>query len=388
VLYIMGFKPEKTGGLELFCRAFAQRLLPLGWRVVFCFEGGPSPAVQEALNLPNVEWRVIAPQIGLSPKRAVECAILILRYRPTALIYAFNGVLRPYPWVAWLLGVRRIFYNDHSSRSVFPKRCNTLKTVAGRFLTLPLTASLCVSEYVRRCELAEGFVAPKRIDVIPNGVDLRRVEAAKGAGKRFRERYGIPPDKKVVLQVSWMVPVKGVDKLLQAARIVLGAAPEAHFVLVGEGSHRPAYTALSEQLGIAQKVTWTGMVANPISEGAFDAADICCLFSQWQEACPLVVVEAMSFGVPMVASNAGGLPDLVTDGHTGYVVDKDDITTLAERILKLLGDSECRARLGQNAITCAVARFDLANTVATYVERLVSAPSSVAVRRMPAGTDL
>jgi glycosyltransferase involved in cell wall biosynthesis len=379
IVYILGLKPEKIGGMELFCRAFAKRLLAIGWRVVFCCEGNPAQPVREAINFPNVVWEVVPVQAGFSPKRAMECATLIRKYKPSVVIYAFNGVLRPYPWVARLLGVRRIFYNDHTSRGLAPAKRNLLKVAAGRFVTFPLTASICVSDYVRRCELAERFIAPDRVETVYNGIDLCGVAAAMGSGRHFRERYGIAPDKKLVLQVSWMVPVKGVDKLLRAARLVLDAVPDAHFVLAGEGSHRPAYEALGEELGIANSVTWTGMVKNPLKEGLFDAADICCLFSQWQEACPLAVLEAMAFGVPVISSNTGGLPELVADGHTGYVIDKDDIPALAEKIMKLLADSDLRTQLGLNAKAWIAKNFDLTGTVDAYVERLTNVPGQAAV---------
>jgi glycosyltransferase involved in cell wall biosynthesis len=372
MLYILGLKPEKIGGMELFCRALAKKLLAMGWRVVFCCEGNPAQPVREAINFPNVVWEVVPFQAGFSLKRAMECASLIRKYKPSVVIYAFNGVLRPYPWVARLLGVRRIFYNDHTSRGIAPERRNILKVVAGRFLTLPVTSSICVSDYVRRCELAERFIAPQRVETVYNGIDLCGVAAAIGSGRDFRERYGIPPEKKVILQVSWMVPVKGVDKLLRAARIVLDRVPDAHFVLAGEGSHRSTYEALGVELGIASSVTWTGMVKNPLKDGLFDAADICCLFSQWQEACPLAVLEAMAFGVPVISSNTGGLPELVADGHTGYVVDKDDFSALAEKILTLLADSDLRMQLGANAKAWIAKKFDLTRTVDAYIERLTN----------------
>jgi len=375
LLYIIGVKPEKIGSMELFCRAFAKRLLARGWRVVFCFEGNPSPPVREALSFSNVVWEAVPVQAGFSWKRAVECARLVLKHRPSVLVYAFNGVLRPYPWVARLLGVRRIFFNDHSSRGIAPQRRNFLKVAAARLVTFPLSASICVSDYVRRCELAERFIAPHRVDTVYNGIDLCGVAAAVGSGIGFRERYGIARDKKVILQVSWMVPVKGVDKLLRAARIVLDAVPGAHFVLAGEGSHRPVYEALSEELGIAKSVTWTGRLESLLREGVFDAADICCLFSQWQEASGAVVLEAMAFGVPVIASNAGGLPEAVVDGQTGCLVDKDDISGFAEAILKLLADSELRKRLGLNATALVAEKFALAKTVDAYVERFIGAPA-------------
>jgi hypothetical protein len=140
-LYILGLKPEKMGGMEIFCRAFARRLLDLGWRVVFCCEAEPSQLVRDALNFPNVVWEVVPVQAGFSLRRAAECASLVRKYKPDVLIYAFNGVLRPYPWVARLLGVRRIFYNDHTSRNMPTGGRNPLKVAAGRLVTLPLTGS-------------------------------------------------------------------------------------------------------------------------------------------------------------------------------------------------------------------------------------------------------
>jgi glycosyltransferase involved in cell wall biosynthesis len=377
ILYIIGLKPEKIGSMELFCRAFAKRLLELDWRVVFCCEANPAQAVREAMSFPNVVWEVVPVQAGFSMKRAAECARLILKYRPSVVSYAFNGVLRPYPWVARLLGVRRIFYNDHSSRSAPPRRRSLPKVAMGRFVTFPLSASICVSDYVRRCELAERFIAPRHAETIYNGIDLSGVPAARGRGRGFRERYGIAPEKKVVLQVSWMVPVKGVDKLLRAARIVLGKSPDAHFVLVGEGSHRPAYEALCQELGIAHAVTWTGMIKNPLfTEGVFDAADIFCYFSQWEEACGVAALEAMAFRVPVIASNTGGLSEFVANGETGFIVDRDDIDGLADRILRLLGDAELRSKLGANAEAWVTTNFDLTKTVDRYVERLTGSSAN------------
>jgi len=375
LLYILGLKPEKVGGMELFCRALAQRLLSLRWRVVFCCEASPSDAVRQALDFPNIAWEVIPVQAGFSARRALECAQLVRKYKPSVVIYAFNGVLRPYPWISRLLGVDRIFYNDHTSRELPSGRRSVVKRALGRMITLPLSGSICVSDYTRRCELAEGFIAPERIETVYNGIDLGRVASAAGRGRSFRERFAIPPEKKVVLQVCWMVPVKGVDKLLEAARVVIDRVPEAHFVLAGEGPNRPAYEALSRELGIANSVTWTGMVKNPISEGLFDAAELCCLFSQWQEACPLAVLEAMTSGVPVISSNSGGLPELVADGRTGFVVDKDDITGLAQKIVLLLEDSELRTQFGANARRWVADRFDLNRTVDAYVERLTGAPA-------------
>ena len=78
----------------------------------------------------------------------------------------------------------------------------------------------------------------------------------------------------------------------------------------------------------------------------------------------------MAFGVPVISSNTGGLPELVANGRTGFVIDKDDVDALADSILRLLGDDELRSQFGRNAREWVAANFDLMKTVDRYVERL------------------
>src|SRR5205823_5139867 len=99
----------------------------------------------------------------------------------------------------------------------------------------------------------------------------------------FRRRYQIPADRIVVTQVSWLIPEKGVDDLLVAARDVIAAEPRAHFVLAGDGAHRPNLERLARDLGIASQVTFTGPVVDPLGEGLFAASDIVCQLSRWEE---------------------------------------------------------------------------------------------------------
>ena len=95
---------------------------------------------------------------------------------------------------------------------------------------------------------------------------------------QFRDMFAIAEDRKIVLKVSWLVPEKGIDTFLQAARLVVASDPRAHFVIVGAGYCFDKYRALSDELGIERNVTWTGALEDPIQEGAFAAAHVLANF--------------------------------------------------------------------------------------------------------------
>ena len=115
--------------------------------------------------------------------------------------------------------------------------------------------------------------------MVYNAVDLSRVIEKPDAAANFKKRYGIADDRVVIVQVSWMIPEKGIPKLLDAARILLATNQQAHFVLVGEGAYREQFMKDAAAMGISDHVTWTGLVEDPVEEGVYDSADIVCQLS-------------------------------------------------------------------------------------------------------------
>jgi glycosyltransferase involved in cell wall biosynthesis len=110
------------------------------------------------------------------------------------------------------------------------------------------------------------------------------------------------------------------------------------------------------------------MVDDPFGEGVFHAADVVCQFSRWEEVFGWMIAEAMAHGKPVVATRVGGIPELITDGVTGYLVDRVDTPAMSDRILKLLEDPELRDRMGamgRNSVAC---KFDLRKNVAQLIE--------------------
>jgi len=213
-----------------------------------------------------------------------------------------------------------------------------------------------------------GVLPRNRYEVIYNSVDLPRVQPDVARGQAFRRRYSIPDDRKLVLQVSWMIPEKGVADLLKAAETVVRRDPTVHFALVGEGELREHYEQEAAAMGLREHVTWTGLIKNPFEEGVYDAADILCQMSRWEEAFGWVIAEAMAFGKPVVATRVGGIPEVVADGETGFLVSRGATSEMADRILKLIEDPQLRTSMGHCGKTQVSPKFDLRTNVARLIE--------------------
>jgi len=181
---------------------------------------------------------------------------------------------------------------------------------------------------------------------------------------KFRERFGIGEDRKVVLQVSWIIPEKGIPDLMAAARKVVEHDSKVHFVLVGEGNFRGEYMRAAQEMGLTNNITWTGLLADPFTEGAYDAADVVCQVSRWEEVFGWVIAEAMAYRKPIVATRVGGIPELVSDGETGYLIERGNTDELTSRILELVNDPTARNQMGERGSQAVWTKFDLRKNVA------------------------
>jgi glycosyltransferase involved in cell wall biosynthesis len=207
-----------------------------------------------------------------------------------------------------------------------------------------------------------------RFEVIYNGVDVSRVKPDPERALSFRRRHSIPLDRSIVTQVSWVIPEKGILDFLEAARLVVSEHQNVQFVIVGEGPYREEYMKRAAEMGIADHVTWTGMVEDPFGEGVFEAADVVCQFSRWEEVFGWMIAEAMAHGKPVVATRAGGIPELVRDQESGYLVEREDIKTMSARILTLLNDEVLRKRMGGLGKNLVHENFNLRTNVAMLLD--------------------
>jgi glycosyltransferase involved in cell wall biosynthesis len=355
--------PKRIGGIETFARELSSQLAGAGWRSVVCFRREPAGSVRRFLDMPGTTIEVAPDSSNLNWASCRHVARLLRRHRPDVLHLSFVGLVSPYPWLARGCSVRRVFLTDQGSRpeGYASTRLVWWKRAIGRVVNWPINRVVAVSGYVARLDEALGLVRCGSIARVYNAVDLTR---PLGDGRRFREKYSIPENRAVVLGVSWMIPEKGILDLLDAAKLVLSSNPGVHFVMVGEGACRAQHMEYAAQIGIADRVTWTGLVEDPIAEGVYSAADVVCQLSRWQEAFGFVIAEAMACRKPVIGTSVGGIPEVVGDGTTGFLVPPRQPAVAAQRILQLLGDAALRQRMGDAGRARVEELFDLRRNVA------------------------
>jgi glycosyltransferase involved in cell wall biosynthesis len=138
--------------------------------------------------------------------------------------------------------------------------------------------------------------------------------------------------------------------------------------LVGEGADREQFTKEAEALGIADHITFTGLIQDPFGEGVFESADIVCQLSEWEELFGWMIAEAMAYGKPIVATNVGGIPELVHDGVTGFLVPRGDAASAAAKLAALAADPQLRRKLGDAGRKLVEENFNLQRNVSQLVE--------------------
>ena len=368
VVFAFSVWPNKIGGVERFSQELARQLNVKGWDLTLWFEDEPPARVREFLLAPgNVKVDVFPAQWQLGAASVKRFLRMFSKERPTVVCYSLAGVVKLWPLLGRLMGAKGSVYWDGDSRTRSSENYRASGKV--RWLMKPLSRSVCATHFVKRCSDREGIVPASKSLVIFNGTDTTRPQ---GRGEDFRQHFGIPRDRTLVMQVSWLVPYKGIDVALRAAAIAIAQQPSLHFVFCGEGSHRAEYDRLAKELGIESQVTWTGQVQDLIGGGAFQAADILIQCSQWQEAFGFSVAEGMAAGLPIIASRIGGLPELVRVGENGFLFEPTSFSELAQHILHLQADSDLRKRMGEHSRKIVAEHFDLSVCVTRWVDLLTS----------------
>jgi glycosyltransferase involved in cell wall biosynthesis len=370
VVSVFGVKPFRIGGTETFARELSLQLHERGWQSVLCFLKEPPEEVRTFLDLPNVSLEVLENSTDFNWGATAALARILRRHKPQILHLHFTGFLGVYPWLARLMSVQQIFFTDHSSRPAGyqPQRATFWKRTIARIINRPVSKVICVSRYGQHCLTTLGLLPSERHELVYNAVDLSRVSETPNAAASFRKRFGIPDDRIVIVQVSWMIPEKGIPELLETARVLLSTNPRVHFVLVGEGAYREQFMKDAAALGIAEHITWTGLIADPFGEGVYEAADIVCQLSDWEELFGWMIAEAMAYGKPIVATRVGGIPELVDDGVSGFLVERSDPVTAAEQLNRLAGDPDLRTRLGEAGRAVVHEKFGLRRNVAQLLQ--------------------
>jgi glycosyltransferase involved in cell wall biosynthesis len=255
----------------------------------------------------------------------------------------------------------------HSSRVRSPEDVRLLAS-----LTPSMDRLIVPSQAIERKVRAEGRDAA-RFAVVPNGIDLSRFTGPVRPCA-LREEHGIPPLAPLLGVVARLEPEKGHRHLLDAMPAILRAVPDTWLAVVGEGSELGGLRSQAASLGIASRVAFTGR-RDDVS--ALTADLTVAVLPSLREAQGISLLEAMARRVPVVASDVGGIPEVVNDGVDGLLVPPGDPAALAGAIVELLRDPDLRRRLGNAGYATVADRFSIDAQVrriqAVYDEELARA---------------
>jgi glycosyltransferase involved in cell wall biosynthesis len=216
------------------------------------------------------------------------------------------------------------------------------------------------------------------VHVVPNGIDADLFHPRPVAEARAQLRLGDGP---LFACVGRLSQDKGIHHAVQALALLNSGSPSARLVIVGDGEERDALERLTRQLGVDRRVTFAG--AQPHEEVALHlaAADAFLFPTERDEAAPLVLLQAMACACPVVASEIGGITEVIgKPGEYGMLIPPGDVTALVRAMRTLLQSARLRVQIGESARRRVLAEY----TIERMVERTL-AVYEVARERLAAG---
>lgn len=230
------------------------------------------------------------------------------------------------------------------------------------------------SEFVKEAVLGYGVNKDKVVVCLP-GVDVEKFSVPDNSAL-IRERLELT-DKIVLATVGRLIERKGQDMVIKSLPTVLKEVPNIVYLIVGTGNFKSQLECISKDIGVADKVIFTGFVTDEDIISYFRVADIFIMPSRViedkgdVEGFGINLIEANMCKKPVIAGKSGGVVDAVEDGINGLLVNPTDLNEISDAIIKLALDSELRRRIGEQGYTRALDRFDYKKKVPILMEALM-----------------
>lgn len=334
--------PSKLAGAEIFVSLLSRKLAEQGHRVTVACK--PIRAVVKRMESDGIRVRPMRIGGKVNPLAPILLARLIREEQPDIL-------------------------NTHLTSA------SLTGSIAGRLCRVPVVATMhglgsatcyrladhiiSVSDAVKKHLVSQG-IRGERITTIYPGIDLEAFSPS-GKGEAVRAEFGIDDDAVVIGVIAHLTYKKGHHVFLSAAEEVARRAPNAVFVVAGTGPRHRELRAMSETLGLAGRVIFTGFRSD-IRE-VIEAMDVVVLPSIAGEGLPASLIQAMALSKPTIGSRLSGIPEVIEDGASGLLVTPGDTAELADAIVALARDERLRREMGTHARERAESHFDITTTV-------------------------
>ncbi|HET9396526.1 MAG TPA: glycosyltransferase family 4 protein, partial [Nitrospiraceae bacterium] len=252
-------------------------------------------------------------------------------------------------------GVPTLLHQHSDFRDFYEKECGPLRRWIIRYVLEHASTVIVLSD---RLHTYMATTAPgARLVTIHNFVNLKRLSEA--------ERVCVPRSSNTILFMGLIGQRTGIYDLVRALPAVIKAAPEVRLVAAGPGE-LDAVRSCARERGVDDRVLLTGFVSGFDKLRLLEEAALYVLPS-YTEGVPLSILEAMSVGLPVIATPVGGIPDVLRHGVDGYLVPPGSQTELADRIIELLNNKELRERMGENARRRSCSKFSPDIAVAAFI---------------------
>ena len=263
---------------------------------------------------------------------------------------------------ASLTKVRGTVYAFHGKTLEELQGTSLKRRCVEKFLLCRFHQVVTLSRRMRSDMVTRYGLSEDRIQVIPNGVDIEIFRPYKER-KALRERFGLPTNRFIIGNVARLDPIKNHEVILRALRRLKERTYKPLFLLVGEGAHRPVLEREIERLGLSTDVRLVGY-SDRVPE-LMNCMDL-YIQSSFYEGSSHTVVEAMACGLPVLATDVGGMADLLSEGHEGRFFGPQDDDKLARLIAEFLQNDAPRHIMGERARHRAVEHFSVRTMVHNY----------------------
>lgn len=363
ILYIIG--GLGVGGAERQLLYLVEGVARLADVTVVSLSGSDVALLPEFDRLAGVQTVLCSKRPGLDPMLIPRLVALLRCERPT-IVHTYLRTAGYWGRVAACLAGVPIRIASERNVEVERGRCaNVLDRILSSVTDRVVVNSAAIRDYLMNAER----LAPAKIEVIHNGVPVSRLLLEPEVRTVHRE-LGLWELEYVVAFIGRLAPQKNPGLFLEMAAAVLRSGLKCGFLLVGDGPLRATLTDQARTLGIQEAVRFTG-VRNDVPR-ILRLVDLLVLTSDW-EGLPNVILEALAAGVPAVATDVGGVGELLADGVTGYVVPRRDLSTLVNRVIGMLSDRGFRAECGRRGREYVQSHF----SISAMVDRTVALYNSV-----------
>jgi len=216
---------------------------------------------------------------------------------------------------------------------------------------------IAVSEKTRIHHINSGNLIENRIVTIYNGINLSQFNSKnQQVRETTRQQLNIQKEDKMIVTVAVLRELKGIQFMVKAMQEIISDYPNVHYVIVGDGEYKPTLIELVNSLNLGDQITFTGRRTD-IPE-ILNACDLFVL-PTLVDALPTVLIEALATKAPIVASNVGGIPEIIDDNVNGLLIPPSEPSKLANACVKLLSDEKLSKSLTQAGEITAKQRFDV-----------------------------